>query len=281
MARRVQVPLRWGDLDAQGHINNAAFADYLQEARADCLVGTPAEQLLHTGLVVVNQQIEYTAPALFATEPLAVDVAPCAVGAAKLTLAYTVWQGETEVARARTQLCPYDLETSKPRRLQPAERQWLASQAEPAAPFRKLSWRPMNKNARTVPMRVRWSDLDAYGHVNNVLFFNYIMEGRIAFTAAAVQDMNDSVHSGYLWFVVRQDVDYLSPMHFRTEPYTVRTGVAHMGNTSLTFCSEISDPAQHKRFAKASTVAVFADSAGKPTPVLPEWKAALEPFRLV
>jgi len=106
------------------------------------------------------------------------------------------------------------------------------------------------------------------------------MEGRIAFTAAAVRSMNDSVDSGYLWFVVRQDVDYLAPMRFRQEPYTVRTGVAHLGTTSLTFCSEIADPATRQRYAKASTVAVFADHTGKPIPVLPEWKAALEPYRL-
>ncbi|MDR0487974.1 MAG: acyl-CoA thioesterase, partial [Propionibacteriaceae bacterium] len=25
---RVEVPLRWGDLDAQGHVNNARYMDY-------------------------------------------------------------------------------------------------------------------------------------------------------------------------------------------------------------------------------------------------------------
>jgi acyl-CoA thioester hydrolase len=138
----------------------------------------------------------------------------------------------------------------------------------------------LTSNAREAEIRVRWSDVDAYGHVNNVLFFNYIMEGRIAFTAAAVQAMNDSIDSGYLWFVVRQDVDYLAPLPFRLPPYIVRTGVAHLGRTSLTFCSEIVDRAGGRRYAQASTVAVFADSSGRPTPVLPEWKAALEPYRL-
>jgi len=41
MGRHVEVPLRWGDLDAQGHVNNARFIDYLQEARADFLLGGP------------------------------------------------------------------------------------------------------------------------------------------------------------------------------------------------------------------------------------------------
>ena len=43
---RVRVPLRWVDLDAQGHANNAAIVDYLQEARVDFLLTGPNAHLL-------------------------------------------------------------------------------------------------------------------------------------------------------------------------------------------------------------------------------------------
>ncbi|MDR1265964.1 MAG: acyl-CoA thioesterase [Propionibacteriaceae bacterium] len=280
MSRRVWVPLRWGDLDAQGHVNNAAFADYLQEARADFFYGDAAESLIRQGMVVVGQQIEYLSPVNFESQPLAVDLAPSRVGAVKFSLAYRLWQGQREAARARTKLCPYDFTAGQPRRMTAVERTWLTDRVETVEPFRPIVNRPLTANARRDRVRVRWSDLDAYGHVNNVLFFNYIMEGRIAFTAAAVQSMNDSVDQGYLWFVVRQDVDYLAPMGFRLEPYIVRTGVAQLGRTSLTFCSEIVDALGGQVYARASTVAVFADAAGRPAPVRPEWKAALEPYRL-
>ena len=36
---RVQVPVRWGDLDAFNHVNNAAFLVYAQEARLEWLAG--------------------------------------------------------------------------------------------------------------------------------------------------------------------------------------------------------------------------------------------------
>ncbi len=42
MSHHYRCPLRWGDMDAQGHLNNAAFVDYLQEARVDYLLGGPA-----------------------------------------------------------------------------------------------------------------------------------------------------------------------------------------------------------------------------------------------
>jgi len=279
VSRRVLVPLRWGDLDAQGHINNSAFADYIQEARADYWVGSPIEHLLTCGLVVVNLQIEYHAPAVFTPEPLGVDLWPYAVRGAKFNFAYRLWQGDTLVAEARTLLCPYDLKTAKPRGLTPDERAYLQSQVEPAESFRPLPARPLNARAHVAPIRVRWSDMDAYGHVNNVLYLNYMMEGRVAFTAGAAATADSAQPSG-LWFIARQDVDYIIPLQFRPEPFTVRTGVAKIGTTSVTFCSEISDPNKHKRFSTATTVAVHADSEGRPTPISPQSREALQPYLL-
>ena len=41
-----QMRMRWGDMDAQGHVNNAAYLDYLQEARVHFLLtGPPAMQV--------------------------------------------------------------------------------------------------------------------------------------------------------------------------------------------------------------------------------------------
>ena len=32
-----QCPMRWADMDLQGHVNNVIYVDYLQEARVDML----------------------------------------------------------------------------------------------------------------------------------------------------------------------------------------------------------------------------------------------------
>jgi acyl-CoA thioester hydrolase len=280
MSTRLSVPLRWGDLDAQGHVNNARFIDYLQEARTDFLLESPAAGLIEAGLIIVQHQIEYRSPLSYSETPLIVDVQVIQVGSARFALAYQLHQAERLVATARTVLCSYDLAAQTPRRLEPAQRQWLRDQLETIEPLRPLERRTLTAAARSAPMRVRWSDLDAYGHVNNAVFFDYVQEGRIAFTAAAAQGLNDSIAEGYLWFVARQDVDYLAPVLFRRQPYVVRTGVAHLGTTSLTFCSEVADPISGQRFAQAATVAVFADGRGRPTPIFDDWKTALEQYRI-
>lgn len=274
------MPLRWADLDAQGHVNNGRFIDYLQEARADFLAGTPADGLIARGLTVVSNQIEYRAPIQFSNTPIQVDVSVVGVEADAVSLAYQLWQDGQETAVARTTVAAIDLATRQRRALPAPVRQYFASIASPLEPLRAIAWLPMTDRAKATPMRVRWSDLDAYGQVNNAMMFDYIQEGRIAFTAAAVAGMGPAPDQGYLWFVVRQDVTYLAPIVFRQAPYMVRTGVAQMGRTSLTFCGQIDDPVTGTICAQASTVAVFANAQGQPIPVLPEWKQALEAYRL-
>jgi acyl-CoA thioester hydrolase len=56
--------------------------------------------------------------------------------------------------------------------------------------------------------------------------------------------------------VVRQDLEYLKPIDFRTTPYEVGTAVSAIGNRSFTLAAEISDPESRTIFATARTVVV-------------------------
>ena len=66
-SRLGRVPLRWVDLDAQGHVNNGIIADYLQEARVRFLLAGDNAALLGTSTLVVAHQVEYLAPVEFGT----------------------------------------------------------------------------------------------------------------------------------------------------------------------------------------------------------------------
>lgn len=282
MSKRIEVPLRWGDMDAQGHVNNSRFVDYLQEARADLLLSSDVPHLLGGGLVVVSQQIEYLAPIVFSEQPVLVDVSVVECRGAQFVLAYELHHGGRLCARARTRLCPYDFDAGSPRRLTPEERASLTGALEEVEPFRDLTRLPVDERAFSTPLRVRWSDLDAYGHVNNVQIFEYVQEGRIAFSTAADEAMRRvSAGAGRnLWLVVRQDVEYRKQLDFRPEPYAVRVGVAHTGRTSLVFCSDVVDPGSGAVYATAATVLVCGDLEGRPVPLPEEWKDALKTYRL-
>ena len=90
----------------------------------------------------------------------------------------------------------------------------------------------------TYQCRVRFSDVDVYGHVNNVKYFEYYQEARLAFFT----DLGRSQAPGHFAVVVaRVDVDYKRPILFRTEPYVVESWVTQVGTSSATISSEIKD----------------------------------------
>ena len=125
----------------------------------------------------------------------------------------------------------------------------------PAEPLRPLPRVGLLGNDHRYPLTVRWSDLDSYGHVNNVKYYDYIQEARISL-------VNDTVgwEPEAVWMVVRQDLEYLKPIDFKTEPYEVGTAVAAIGNRSFTLAAEIRDPASETLFATARTIVVGVSS---------------------
>ncbi len=98
---------------------------------------------------------------------------------------------------------------------------------------------------RPVPHRyachVRFSDVDVYGHVNNVKYFEYYQEARIAFLLARADQLYDP-DSTHRQVVARIDVDYRRPLLFRPDPYAVETRVTRIGTSSYDLECRIVDP---------------------------------------
>ena len=85
--------------------------------------------------------------------------------------------------------------------------------------------------------RVRFSDVDIFGHVNNVKYFEYYQEARIAFwNWLGLQQAK-----GFSLVVARVDVDYKRPILFRPEPYVIESRVTAVGTSSFTLTAEIRD----------------------------------------
>jgi acyl-CoA thioester hydrolase len=85
---------------------------------------------------------------------------------------------------------------------------------------------------------VRFSDVDVYGHVNNVKYFEYYQEARIAFLRSLI---DSEVEPSFRQVVARIDVDYKRPILFRPEPYLVESWVTGIGTSSYDLASRIVD----------------------------------------
>ena len=60
---RIPIGVRWRDMDSFGHVNNAKYISYLEEARIRWLVGVPGLDMKGPVLpVVVNTNVNYRRP---------------------------------------------------------------------------------------------------------------------------------------------------------------------------------------------------------------------------
>ncbi len=103
---------------------------------------------------------------------------------------------------------------------------------------------------------VRFSDVDVYGHVNNVKYFEYYQEARLAFVASLGRDPEEPPPG---LVVARLDVDYKRPILFRPEPYLVETWVTRIGRSSFDLACEIRDG--ERLLSRAGAVMVSFDLA--------------------
>jgi acyl-CoA thioester hydrolase len=89
-------------------------------------------------------------------------------------------------------------------------------------------------------LKPRWSDLDAYAHVNNVTWLEYLQEARVdmLFVHAPAHGA-EGLAEGVL--VVRAEIDYRRVMVFRQEPYPIEMWVSKIGGASFTIGYEIAD----------------------------------------
>lgn len=124
----------------------------------------------------------------------------------------------------------------------------------------------MARYCALVPMR--WSDMDAYGHVNNVQFLTYLEEARIDMLRALARetghaDAQDQVASGVL--VAHSAIHYLRPLVHRHAPVPIDVWVTKVGGASFHLAYEVHDEDGTVVYARASSVMVPYDfDRGRP-----------------
>ena len=122
-----------------------------------------------------------------------------------------------------------------------------------------------------VPVQRRFSDIDALGHINNVVYLDYLQEARVhaMWGAKVVEGI------GFSHVVVRNEIDYRRPLVLHEEPLIVEIWVSDIGRTSYTFSYRILDETgQVASEAKSVMVAVDMET-GAPMRVSDELRAAL------
>lgn len=112
-----RLDVRFRDCDALGHVNNAVYLTYLEQARLLCwraLWGFGEADSTVPGVIMARAEIDYRMPAHYG-QTLEIRIALAAIGRTSFTYDYEIVDaGNQTIASARTVQVMYDYATAKP-----------------------------------------------------------------------------------------------------------------------------------------------------------------------
>jgi acyl-CoA thioester hydrolase len=108
---------------------------------------------------------------------------------------------------------------------------------------------------------LRWSDTDAYGHINSVVILRLLEEARVQAWAGDLSV--DPAGPPTALLVARAEIEYLEPLLHRVEPVSVDLWVTRIGGADFDMAYQVLDPPDGDRpgavYAQAETLLVAYD----------------------
>jgi acyl-CoA thioester hydrolase len=109
--------VRWGDLDAFGHVNNATYLIYAQEARFAW------SKMIE--MVVARAEVDFIAPIYTGDIYIDVEIWVNKIGTSSFGVTYEMKNGDELLAVVKTVQVTVSMDTKKSRPLNDAERDFL------------------------------------------------------------------------------------------------------------------------------------------------------------
>ena len=112
------IDVRYGDLDPQGHLNNAKYLTYFETARINYFVHLglfrPGQSFMDVGVIMAEARVTFLAAVQFGT-PIKVGVRTSKLGNKSMTVEQNIVDAETDEVLASGQviLVAYDYHSNK------------------------------------------------------------------------------------------------------------------------------------------------------------------------
>lgn len=135
-----------------------------------------------------------------------------------------------------------------------------------------------------IPVSMRWGDLDAYNHVNNVHMMRILEEARVrALWAPEVGEalptavLVASAGSDTITLIAGHVVEYVAAVEYHRDPLDVQLWISAVGGASADISYEVFS--QGQLVVRAESTMVFVDSATqRPRRITDDERAAWKPY---
>lgn len=135
-----------------------------------------------------------------------------------------------------------------------------------------------------IPISLRWGDLDAYNHVNNVQMMRILEEARVRALwspevgeAAPTAVLVATAGSDTITMIAGHVIEYVAAVEYHREPLDIQLWISAVGGASANISYEVFS--QEKLVVRAESTMVFVDAkTQRPRRISEEERAAWEPY---
>jgi acyl-CoA thioester hydrolase len=104
---------RFSDLDGMGHVNNAVYLTYIEQARLAWFGRYSADEPMPLqDVILARTEIDFRSQVVFG-ETVAIGVRPSRIGTKSFDFKYELRVGDRLVAEAKSVLCGYDYDSGR------------------------------------------------------------------------------------------------------------------------------------------------------------------------
>ena len=112
-------------------------------------------------------------------------------------------------------------------------------------------------------IRVRFAEMDPYGHVNHAMYLTYLEQGRAEALEAADLQLDKVASEGFQFVITEVNAKYLVPATAK-EPIVVETSIGSLRRISGVWSQRIVSPDGETVYLTADLKAGITNRAGRP-----------------
>lgn len=127
----------------------------------------------------------------------------------------------------------------------------------------------------TMPIQLRFTDADRFGHVNNSVYFQYYDTAKIDYFKAVGADI---LHRDHAMVIAHIEFNFLAQV-YTTDEVAVQTAITHIGHRSMKLSQRLIDQRTGAVKCEGFSIMVAYDlEKGETTEVWLEWIDALNRY---
>jgi acyl-CoA thioester hydrolase len=122
-----EIDVRFRDIDALGHVNNAVYATYIEQARTRFFRDVLGLDISRAATVLASLSIDFRRPVELADDAVTVTVEIANLGRSSVTMAHEIRVGDAVAAEGEATIVSVDPETGEPAPIPDEHREAMAA----------------------------------------------------------------------------------------------------------------------------------------------------------